>query len=56
MLRLARTLGAGGLDYYLPFHSGDGLKNPWSEQHAVPVIFHVEHLPYVTQLMFGELF
>jgi hypothetical protein len=56
MLRLARTLNAGGAEYYLPFHSGDGFKNPWSEQRAAPVIFHMEHLPYVTQLMFGEVF
>ena len=36
MMRLARTLTAGGSDYYLPFHSGDDFKNPWSEMHAAP--------------------
>ena len=56
MLRLARTLTAGGSDYYLPFHSGDNFKNPWSEQRAAPVAYYMEHLPYVTQLMFGEVF
>ncbi len=56
MLRLARTLTAGGSDYYLPFHSGDNFKNPWSEHHAAPVAQYMEHLPYVTQLMFGEVF
>jgi len=56
MLRLARTLTAGGSEYYLPFHSGDGFKNPWGEQRAAPVVFYMEHLPYVTQLMFGEVF
>ena len=56
MLRLARTLTAGGSDYYLPFHSGDNFKNPWSEKRAPPVTEYMEHLPYVTQLMFGEVF
>ena len=56
MLRLARTLTAGGSDYYLPFHSGDDFKNPWSERHAPAVVFYMEHMPYVTQLMFGEVF
>jgi hypothetical protein len=56
MLRLARTLTAGGSDYYLPFHSGDNFKNPWSEHRAAPLAEYMEHLPYVTQLMFGEVF
>lgn len=56
MIRLARMLTAGGSDYYLPFHSGDDFKNPWSERHAPPVTLYMEHLPYVTQLMFGEVF
>jgi hypothetical protein len=56
MLRLARTLTAGGSDYYLPFHSGDDFKNPWSELHAAPAANYMEHLPFVTQLMWGECF
>ncbi|NLE38122.1 MAG: hypothetical protein GX621_08880, partial [Pirellulaceae bacterium] len=56
MMRLARTLGAGGGDYYLPFHTGDDYKNPWSEFHAAPTANYLEHLPYVTQLMWGECF
>ena len=39
-----------------PFHSGDNFKNPWSEHRAAPVAEYMEHLPYVTQLMFGEVF
>jgi hypothetical protein len=56
MMRLARMLTAGGSDYYLPFHSGDDFKNPWSEMHAAPPANYMEHLPFVTQLMFGECF
>ena len=56
MMRLARMLTAGGADYYLPFHSGDDFKNPWCEWHAPPAVAYLEHLPYVTQLMFGEVF
>jgi len=56
MIRLARLLTAGGGDYYLPFHSGDDFKNPWSERHAAPITTYMEHLPFVTQLMFGEVF
>jgi hypothetical protein len=56
MMRLARTLSANGADYYLPFHSGDDFKNPWSEMHSAPAANYMEHLPYVTQLMFGECF
>jgi hypothetical protein len=56
LMRLARMLTAGGADYYLPFHSGDDFKNPWSERHAAPVTAYMEHLPFVTQLMFGEVF
>lgn len=56
MMRLARTLSAGGADYYLPFHSGDDFKNPWSEMRAAPTTNYMEHLPYVTQLMWGECF
>lgn len=56
MIRLARILTAGGGDYYLPFHSGDDFKNPWSERHAAPIAAYMEHLPFVTQLMFGEVF
>lgn len=56
MMRLARMLSEGGSDYYLPFHSGDDFKNPWSERHAAPVTEYMEHLPFVTQLMFGEVF
>ncbi|MEA1949998.1 MAG: DUF6067 family protein, partial [Planctomycetota bacterium] len=56
MMRLARALSAGGSDYYLPFHSGDNFKNPWSEHRASPITGYMEHLPFVTQLMFGEVF
>ena len=56
MMRLARTLTAGGADYYLPFHSGDNFKNPWSERHGAPIAEYMEHLPFVTQIMFGEVF
>lgn len=56
MLRLARVASAAGADIEIPFHSGDDFKNPWGERHAAPVCFYMEHLPYVTQLMFGEVF
>jgi hypothetical protein len=56
MMRLARTLTASGSDYYLPFHSGDNFKNPWSERRSAVTTAYMEHLPYVTQLMFGEVF
>ncbi len=56
MMRLARMLTSGGAGYYLPFHSGDNFKNPWSEHRSAPVAEYMEHLPYVTQLMFGEVF
>jgi hypothetical protein len=56
MMRLARALSAGGADYYLPFHNGDDFKNPWSERRASTIACFMEHLPYVTQLMFGECF
>jgi len=56
MMRLARMLTAGGSDYYLPFHSGDDFTNPWADRHAAPVAEYMEHLPFVTQLMFGEVF
>ncbi len=56
MLRLARVASAAGADIEIPFHSGDDFKNPWSERHAPAVCFYMEHLPYVTQLMFGEVF
>lgn len=56
MMRLARMLAGSGSDYYLPFHSGDNFKNPWSEHRSAPVAEYMEHLPYVTQLMFGEVF
>ena len=50
MMRLARTLTASGSDYYLPFHSGDNFKNPWSERRSAATTAYMEHLPYVTQL------
>ena len=56
MMRLARMLTQGGSEYYLPFHSGDNFKNPWSERRAAALAQYMEHLPYVTQLMFGEVF
>ena len=56
VMRLARTLTSSGSDYYLPFHSGDNFKNPWSERRSAAVAAYTEHLPYVTQLMFGEVF
>ena len=55
-MRLARALTAGGSDYYLVFHTGDDFKNPWSEWHAAPAANYLEHLPFVTQLMWGECF
>ena len=55
-LRLARVVSATGADIEIPYHNGDDFKNPWSERHVPIVCCYMEHLPYVTQVMFGEGF
>ena len=59
MLRLARVLSDGDPDYHNVYHAGEMFSNEgqniyWT--HTSTLGWSMDHLPFVSQLMFGEAF
>ena len=54
MLRVMRILSRDNPDYIAVYHAGDGFANQYSSDRSSIVANALEHLPFFSQLMFGE--